>query len=153
MNASKSCFSLLVWFALVMTIFGAPERTLAAGTATTTTLTLTSGSSAVSSVNTGSVLTLTAGVQAGSTAVTSGQVNFCDAAYPYCTDIHLLGTAQLSSAGTAVLKFVPGVGNHSYKAVFAGTPAYATSTSSDSLLTVTGNFPATTVISQKRGGG
>ena len=39
----------------------------------------------------------------------------------YCEDIHLLGTAQLTSAGTAVLKFIPGMGSHSYKAVFVGT--------------------------------
>jgi hypothetical protein len=82
--------------------------------------------------------------------VTVGQVNFCDASATYCTDIHLLGTAQLTSAGTAAMKFVPGIGSHSYKAVFAGTPngatAYASSASSAVTLSVTGLYPTTTAI-------
>ncbi len=86
----------------------------------------------------------------GSVAVTVGQVNFCDASAKYCTDIHLLGTAQLTSAGTAVLKFIPGIGSHSYKAVFAGTPhgatAYAGSASSAVALSVTGAYKTTTAI-------
>src|SRR5579863_1981306 len=65
---------------------------------TTTTLAVTSGGSAVTTVTSGSVVTLTATVMTGSTAVTVGQVNFCDAAAAYCTDIHLLGTAQLTKA-------------------------------------------------------
>jgi hypothetical protein len=50
-----------------------------------------------------------------------GQVNFCDAAAASCTDIHLVGTVQLTSAGAAVLRFRPGPANHSYKGVFLGT--------------------------------
>jgi hypothetical protein len=85
---------------------------------------------------------------AGSTAVTPGQVNFCDASAPYCTDIHLLGTAQLTSHGTAVLKFVPGIGTHSYKAVFLGTSTDKSSSSQSSSINVTGSssFPAVTAI-------
>jgi trimeric autotransporter adhesin len=89
--------------------------------ATVTTLSLTSDGSAVSSVAGGTVISLTATVQAGATALTLGQVNFCDATAASCTDIHLLGTAQLTSAGAAVLRFRPGHGSHSYKAVFLGT--------------------------------
>jgi hypothetical protein len=62
------------------------------------------------------VVTLTATVQAGATTLNLGQVNFCDATAASCTDIHLVGTVQLTSAGTAVLRFRPGPGSHSYKA-------------------------------------
>lgn len=93
-----------------------------------------------------------ASVTSGSTKLTVGQVNFCDASATHCTDIHLLGTAQLTSAGTAVLRFYPGIGSHSYKAVFVGTPngttAYAGSTSSITMLSVTGTYPTGTVIAQ-----
>jgi hypothetical protein len=82
------------------------------------------------------VVTLTAIVDAGATALTLGQVNFCDAASASCTDIHLLGTAQLTSAGTAILRFRPGPGSHSYKAVFLGTLAGAASASAAVGLTV-----------------
>jgi hypothetical protein len=82
------------------------------------------------------VVTLTATVQAGGTALTPGQVNFCDATATYCTDIHLLGTALLTNAGTAVLRFRPGPGNHSYRAVFLGTLAGAPSSSAAAGLTV-----------------
>ncbi len=92
---------------------------------------------------------------AGSVAVNPGQVNFCDASAPYCSDTHLLGTAQLSPAGTATLKFVPGIGVHSYKAVFLGTSSDAASSSSESALTVTGSgsYPTTTSIVQTGGPG
>ena len=99
-----------------------------------------------SSVATGTAVTLTATVKVGATAVTSGQVNFCDAAATYCTDIHRLGTAQLTSAGTAAIKFVPAIGGHSYKAVFAGSSGNLTSSSAASALTVTGSFSTATTI-------
>jgi hypothetical protein len=84
------------------------------------------------------VVTLTATVVAGTTPVTTGQVKFCDATAKYCEDIHIVGTAQLTAAGTAVFKFRPGVGSHSYKAVFAGTKSYAGSASAAAALTVSG---------------
>jgi sugar lactone lactonase YvrE len=91
-------------------------------------------------------------VKAGTTALTTAQVIFCDASAAHCTDIHILGTAQLTSAGTATLKFRPGIGTHSYKAVFVGTPnsspAYASSSSTTSTLIVTGKYPTTTTITQ-----
>jgi hypothetical protein len=98
------------------------------------------------------MVTLTATVTVGSSAVTVGQVSFCDASVTYCTDIHLIGTAQLTSAGTAVFRLHPGIGSRSYKAVFAGTPngtlSTASSTSNPFALTVTGTFPTITAISQ-----
>ena len=117
-------------------------------TTTNTTLSVTSGGAGVTTVASGSVVTLTATVLAGTTPVTPGLVKFCDATAAYCTDIHILGTAQLTSAGTATLKFVPGIGTHSYKAVFVGTNSYAASSSSASALSVTGLYPTTTSIAQ-----
>jgi len=108
---------------------------------TTTALAISSVSGPVTTVTSGTVVTLTATVKAGSTALTTGQVNFCDASAQYCTDTHLIGTAQLTSAGTAVMKFRPGIGNRSYKAVFVGTNAYAVSSSGASALAVTGTIP------------
>jgi len=110
-------------------------------TATTTTLAVTAGGSAATTVAPGSVVTLTASVDAGSAAVNPGLVSFCDASAKYCTDVHLLGTAQLTGAGTATLKFRPGIGGHSYKAVFLGTTTRAASSSSASALKVTGVIP------------
>jgi hypothetical protein len=119
---------------------------------TTTTLSVTSGGSAVTTITSGSVVTLTATVMSGATGVRTGLVDFCDATATYCTDVHLLGSAQLTDAGTAMLRFTPGVGSHSYKAVFVGTNNYPESASSAFALNVTalgagtGPYPATTTI-------
>ena len=76
---------------------------------TSTTLTLTSATGApVKSMASGGVVTLTAAVKDYGVGVTAGQVHFRDATAAQCTDIHLLGTAQLTSAGTAVLKLIGG---------------------------------------------
>ena len=134
----KTPCQLFLSVAFWMTLCGGAEQAWGA-TATTTSLAVTSGGSAVTTVKSGSVVTLTATVNAGSTPVARGQVNFCDATAAYCTDIHLLGTEQLTSAGTAALKLIPGIGSHSYKAVFVGTNSDAASSSSASALTVTGS--------------
>jgi hypothetical protein len=123
-----------------------------ASTATTTALTATASGSAVTTAASGTAITLTATVMAGSTAVTPGQVNFCDASAAHCTDIHLLGTAQLTSSGTATFKFVPGIGSHSYKAVFLGTTSKAASTSGAAALTVTGTGAYSTATSIAQNG-
>lgn len=126
------CFALaiagLAWW-------GCPQPAWASQT-TATTLSLTSGGNAVSSVAGGTVVTLTATVRASGAALTLGQVNFCDVAAASCTDIHLVGTAQLTSAGTAVLRLLPGPGSHGYKAVFLGTLNDAPSASAAIGLTV-----------------
>jgi hypothetical protein len=113
-----------------------------------TTLAVTSAGSPVTTAASGSVVTLTAMVTAGGTPVTVGQVNFCDASAAYCTDIHLLGTAQLTKAGTAVYRFRPGVGSQSYKAVFVGTRTHRTSTSSVAGLAVSGSTSTVLSIAQ-----
>jgi trimeric autotransporter adhesin len=107
-----------------------------AAPATTTVLAIASGGGAATAVTSGSVVTLTATVMAAGAAVAPGQVNFCDAAAKSCTDIHLLGTAQLTGAGTATLKFRPGIGSHSYKAAFLGTTNAAASASAAASVTV-----------------
>jgi sugar lactone lactonase YvrE len=122
-----------------------------ANAATTTTLAVTAGGVQATTVASGAVVTLTATVQAAGSPVTVGQVNFCDASAAHCTDIHILGTAQLTSAGTATLKFRPGIGSHSYKGVFLGTNNNSGSASSPSALEVTGTpgaLASTTAISE-----
>lgn len=118
----------------------------AAPATTTTTLSVTSAGNAVATVTSGTVVTLTATVMAGSTPVAPGQINFCDATAKSCTDIHLLGSAQLTSAGTATLHFRPAIGNHTYQAIFVGTNSNAASSSAASTLTVTGTYPTMTSI-------
>jgi trimeric autotransporter adhesin len=117
---------------------------------TTTSLAITSTNGAVTTVTSGSAVTLTATVNYGPKAVTVGQVNFCDATAASCTDIHLLGTAQLTSAGTASIKLTPSIGSHSYKAIFVGTPHGATSLAGSAsavlALSVTGLWPSVTTV-------
>ena len=126
-------------------------------TSTATSLALTSGGNSVTSIPAGAMVTLTASVSAGSTVVSQGQVNFCDAAATYCTDTHLLGTAQLTSAGQAQLHLHPAVGNYSYKAVFLARPrttvAYSSSTSGVINLTVSGKLSTATIIAQSGASG
>ncbi|MDR3725650.1 MAG: FG-GAP-like repeat-containing protein, partial [Terracidiphilus sp.] len=148
MNVKKVWLSLLFSFALATLLIGSPLQVRAVSTSTTTTLKVTKGATIVTSVTSGSVVTLTATVKAGTNLVQSGQVNFCDAAAAHCTDIHLLGVAQLTSAGTAALKLVPGVGTHSYKAVFLATTGLLKSTSANSSLSVTGKSLTSTTVSQ-----
>lgn len=106
----------------LFSLFAIATQAAAKALPTTTTLVLSSDGAPVDSIVSGNVVTLTATVKSNSKKVTVGQVTFCDASAKYCTDIHLLGLAQLTSAGTAVLKFVPGIGKHNYKAIFAGRP-------------------------------
>jgi hypothetical protein len=132
-------------FIVLLAISPAPAR--AAVAATTTTLAVTSSTGAATSVSSGTAITLTATVKAGATSVQAGLVKFCDATAAYCTDIHLIGIGQLTTSGSAVVKFVPGPGLHSYKAEFAGTTTDASSSSAASSLTV-GTAPTTTAIAQ-----
>ena len=142
--------------AVLILLCAAAPHAWAAATPTTTTLTVTSAGSPVTSVESKTAVTLTATVKAGRTAVNSGQVNFCDASAAHCTDIHLLGTAQLTSAGTATMKFRPGIGSHTYKAVFLGTKSNAPSASSTAALAVTMTaalYPSITTIAETGGAG
>ncbi len=130
-----------------------PRQGMAIPVVTQTALTVTSGGSPVSTVKSRTTVMLTATVKAGGMAVTTGQVQFCDATAKHCTDIHVLGVAQLTAAGTAEMRFTPGIGSHSYTAVFTSTNSYSTSTSSVVGLEVTGLLPTTTTIGQSSAAG
>jgi hypothetical protein len=135
--AAQALKHIVVYTLLVAGIAGG-GISASASTPTTTTLALTSGGNTVTTVASGSVVTLTATVKAGSTAVTVGQVKFCDATATYCEDSAVLGTAQLTAAGTATLNLRLGVGSHSVKAQFVGTTTNAASTSTTQSISVTG---------------
>src|SRR6201999_1119563 len=100
-----------------------PNTAHAAAVPSATTLVLSS-----SSVASPSAVTLTASVVAGGAPVANGSGTFCDASAPRCEDSAIVGKAQ-SNAGTASLKYVPGIGIHKYTAVFTGTAAVTASTS------------------------
>jgi len=120
---------------------------LRAASATTTTLTLSN-----SSVTTGTAVTFTAAVSNGG-SVTTGTVDFCEPALGSCMGLGLLRTAQLTSAGTAVVKIMPAIGSHSYKAIFVGTSSNASSTSSAQAISVTGTYASTTALSSSGSAG
>lgn len=149
-----TCARISMW-ACALTCMFCLSGAVFAQTATTVTLTVTSGESPVATVTAGTVVTLTAAVTAGTIPATPGIVNFCDATAVYCEDIHIVGSAQLTSAGTAVARLRPGVGSHSYKAVFEGTQVFAASMSNAASLSVTGSFPTKFVdmISEWTGAG
>jgi sugar lactone lactonase YvrE len=122
-------------------------QTVAVAQNSTTALAITGAGAPVTVVASGSVVTLTATVTVGAATVMAGTVNFCDATAVYCTDVHLLGSAQLTASGVAAISLVPGMGSHSYKAVFAGTLFSTASSSVASPLTVRGSFATTSTLS------
>jgi hypothetical protein len=89
----------------------------------------------------GTLFTLTASVSSAAGPVTRGEVQFCEIPAVSCTDSRLLGTAQLTGAGTATLLCHPPPGNHNYTAVFMGIsnglPTYPANTSRPVNVTVT----------------
>ena len=103
-----------------------------------------------SSAPQGSVISLEALVTVGGRNGSAGTVQFLDG-------IRVLGTAQVTSSGTATLKtwsFAPGL--HSVTARFQGTPGSAqpakASSSSAQALNITGTTPTTTTISSLANG-
>ena len=125
--------------------------------ATTTTLAVTASGTPVTTVPAGTSVTLTATVTSSGVPIRAGQVRFCDASVSSCTDIHRLGTAQLTSDGTAIFRFVPGVGIHTYRAQLVESGLGATSSSTTSTLTVTppasDSYPTSTTIAQSGSAG
>lgn len=123
--------------------------TVGSSTGSGTTTTLSVFPSPATSAPIGTLYRLTAKVISAAGPVTQGQVKFCDTSSPSCTDTHLLGTAQLTNTGTAVLQFHPPAGNHSYAAVYLGissrTQPYPTSSSTPVILDILA--PTSTVIS------
>ena len=105
-------------------------------TRTTTTLAVAPGSSVVA----GTPVTLTATVTFTSSVttgpVTAGTVVFCSSLD--CEDATIVGTAQLTAAGTAAIKVTLGVGAHTIFAVYQ-QDVFPGSKSASQALTVTAN--------------
>ncbi len=122
-------------------------RALRAANTSTTTLAVSSAGSTVTSVASGSIVKLTASVIANGAPVTAGRVIFCDSVFStFCSEIHKVGAAQLTSSGTAVLNFRPGAGTHNYTAQFLGTVTNSGSTSAAQTLSVTATNPTLTFL-------
>ncbi len=83
-------------------------------TPTTTSLTLSPAS-----VTSGTTITLTAHVTANGAPIHPGTVTFCNASATHCEDTAILGTAQLTTNGTAKLYLRLPPGTHSIKAIFS----------------------------------
>jgi hypothetical protein len=113
--------------AVLMLVFLCQPHLHALPPSTTTALEISPGNS----VPAGSRVTLKATVTLGGKPVFPGLVLFCNAAAPYCPDIHILGRKQLTSAGAATLIAILPPGVHDIKAVFQGTNIAASSTSPD----------------------
>ncbi len=116
--------------------------TSTAAAVTTTTL------NAPASATYRSPITFTISVSSANAANTSGQVILCDEAAIRCAPELNLAMAQVTSTGTAMVRFSPGtVGTHTYVAKFLGTKNFSASTSASQMVTVTGVYPSTTTIS------
>jgi streptogramin lyase len=112
------------------------------GTATTTLLEVSSEILAM-----GMPATLTATVaDRNKASVIHGQVDFCNAGAAHCTNPGLLGTAQLTPAGTAKIVLALAPGTHRISAHFRGTNLDSPSASSAQTVTVTGALPTSTAL-------
>ena len=125
-------FSVVVFlfFATAMSVWAAPPSS------SSTSLAITSAGSAVTTVTSPAAIVLTATTTANAAPVTQGVVNFCYSTQLSCTGAALVGTAQLTRAGSASIILRPAVGSHSYKAIFAGTTAVSGSSSTAATVTV-----------------
>lgn len=144
----------MVVLTLVWSFWGTAVASAAPAPATIT-LAVTAAGATVTSVRSGTPVTLTATLASSNGTPYPGQVIFCDATAPFCQNASL-GLAQVvNTAGiaTASLSFTPGPGAHSYKAVFLGTSSYAKISSAPLSLTVTAAVPTTTTLTSTGSGG
>ena len=147
----KSAFRRAATSSMLVALLCASAVSRAAST-TSTTLSVTSGGVNSTSVSVGAPITLTATVVSTGAAVHPGTVRFCDlTANATCSEVSMLGTAQLTSGGTASISLRFGVGTHSLEAVFLGTNGYSESQSDAHSLTVTGLYPSATSFSAAAG--
>jgi hypothetical protein len=132
----------LVFRTSALTLALLPALHAQVGTATQTTLAI----SPSPTIATGNSVTLTARVSSSGAPVHPGVVLFCNAKASHCEDSAILGSAQLTAAGTASLPLRLSPNTYSIKAIFRGTPHSATpresSTSATQTLTVTGLAPS-----------
>lgn len=127
--------------ALLFGLLGIPIAYATPPSPSLTVLTVTSAGTSAVTVQAGAAVALNAAVTVSGTPLHRGLVQFCDATAPYCSGIYLLGSAQLTSAGTATLRIRPSIGGHSYAAIFTGTEHAAPSYSSAVQLAVQGIIP------------
>jgi hypothetical protein len=120
--------------------------TKAGQTPSALTLALTNSGAQVTSVSSGTPVTLTATATNSGAPVTRGTVVFCDTSVnSACTGPAVLGSAQLTSNGTAAITLRLGIGAHSFQAVFNGAGSDGLAVSPPSPLTVTGKYATTTI--------
>jgi hypothetical protein len=93
----------------------------------------------------GAVLTLTANVARGGSAVTLGEVRFFDGKTVLGT-VQIVNVGTAAGYGTATLKLRLGEGTHAVTAKFLGTAAYGASVSGGQTITVAGLYPTTTSL-------
>ena len=89
------------------------------------------------SVTAGTTVTLTASPLHDDLPLTSGSVTFCNLAAA-CPGPGVMGIVQVTSGGTATMKFVPGVGNYNIQAQYSAPGGDWSSSSEAQSLTVTG---------------
>jgi Bacterial Ig-like domain (group 3) len=142
-------FKIKVSFALVLlssSVCSYAQAGAAAVQHSTTTLTISPRHADI-----GTPVMLTAMVQFGVVPVRHGSIVFCDAMAARCQGLGVLGSAQLTSSGTASVKLTLGAGAYSIKSVFQGTPRSAppvsSSASAAQTLTIDNNSKA---LLQKR---
>jgi len=96
---------------------------------TQTQLSVTSNGAAVTTVPSGTQLTLTAQITADGGNVSLGSVEFCDTTLPACASQDLVGYATVSNTGTASMSFIPPAGEHNYVAFLTNATPYEQSVS------------------------
>jgi hypothetical protein len=118
---------------------GAVSVTAVSTVATATTLNVSSNSATRETA-----VTLTAMVASGNNPVKQGTVIFWNANAKFCEDSAVLGKAQLTTNGTAVVHVTLPLGATSIKAVFSGATQFLGSVSAPKTVTVTASGLATT---------
>jgi len=107
-----------------------------------------------SSVTAGTMVTLTASPLHNDLPISAGSITFCNTLAP-CPGAGVLAVVQVTSTGTATLKFVPGAGNYNIQAQFIGAGGEWGSSSDPQTLNVAGNssYQSTTSISNSGSAG
>lgn len=123
-----------------------PVSIVSSASAAEVKLVVTAAGSEVENVSSGTAVTLNAVVTQSGRLLVAGTVNFCEGTTGACSDMHLLGSAQLTSAGMARLTLVPSPGVHLYRAVFVGSPKVSPTTSATATLTVASGYATTSTL-------
>lgn len=127
------------------------SQALSAQTATTTSLSLLSGSAPVLSAPARTVITLRADVTGGASPITGGTIYFCDSIVKNCS-LMPTGTTQVVN-GSAIFKTVLPPGSYSFTAVYVPAVGFSASTSSASTLSITTSSPSTATLTNSSSAG